>query len=80
MARGALRALREAGRRVPEDVAVVGFDDLGVAQATDPPLSSVRQPIEQVARDLVRLLLARVDGAAVQSLTLPTTLTLRASA
>jgi DNA-binding LacI/PurR family transcriptional regulator len=79
MARGALRALRQAGRRVPEDVAVVGFDDLGVAQATDPPLSSVRQPIEQVARDLVRLLLARVDGAAVQSLTLPTTLTLRAS-
>jgi DNA-binding LacI/PurR family transcriptional regulator len=39
----------------------------------------VRQPIEQVARDLVRLLLARVDGAVVQSLTLPTTLTLRAS-
>jgi DNA-binding LacI/PurR family transcriptional regulator len=80
MARGALRALREAGRRVPEDVAVIGFDDLGVAQAADPPLSSVRQPIEQVARDLVRLLLARVDGASVQSLTLPTTLTLRASA
>lgn len=80
MARGALRALREAGRRVPEDVAVIGFDDLGVAQAADPPLSSVRQPIEQVARDLVRLLLARVDGATVQSLTLPTTLTLRASA
>src|SRR6185437_6389258 len=77
MARGALRA---AGRRVPEDVAVIGFDDLGVAQAADPPLSSVRQPIEQVARDLVRLLLARVDGASVQSLTLPTTLTLRASA
>jgi len=80
MARGALRALREAGRRVPDDVAVVGFDDLGVAEAADPPLSSVRQPIEQVAHDLVRLLLARIDGADVQSLTLPTTLTLRASA
>ena len=80
MARGALRALREAGRRVPDDVAVVGFDDLGVAAAADPPLSSVRQPIGQVARDLVRLLLARVDGTAVESLTLPTTLTLRASA
>lgn len=80
MARGALRALRDAGRRVPDDVAVVGFDDLGVAERTDPPLSSVRQPIEQVARDLVRLLLARVDGEAVQSLTLPTTLTRRASA
>jgi DNA-binding LacI/PurR family transcriptional regulator len=80
MARGALRALREAGRRVPEDVAVIGFDDLGVAAATDPPLSSVHQPIGQVARDLVRLLLARVDGTAVESLTLPTTLTLRVSA
>lgn len=80
MARGALRALREAGRRVPDDVAVVGFDDLGVAETTDPPLSSVHQPIGQVARDLVRLLLARVEGAAVESLTLTTTLTLRASA
>jgi DNA-binding LacI/PurR family transcriptional regulator len=80
MARGALQALREAGRRVPDDVAVVGFDDLGVAQGADPPLSSVRQPIGRVAQDLVRLLLARIDGAAVESLTLPTTLTLRASA
>ena len=80
MARGALRALHEAGRRVPDDVAVVGFDDLGVAAVTDPPLSSIRQPIGQVARDLVRLLLARIDGKAVESTTLPTTLTLRASA
>jgi DNA-binding LacI/PurR family transcriptional regulator len=80
MARGALRALREAGRRVPDDVAVVGFDDLGVAQAADPPLSSVRQPIGQVARDLVRLLLARMEGTAVDAVTLPTTLTLRDSA
>ncbi|MGH6655704.1 MAG: LacI family DNA-binding transcriptional regulator [Actinocrinis sp.] len=80
MALGALRALREAGRRVPHEVAVVGFDDLGVAESADPPLSSVRQPVEHVARELVRMLLARVDGAAVQSLTLPTTLTLRASA
>ncbi len=80
MALGALRALREAGRRVPEDVAVVGFDDLGVAESADPPLSSVRQPIEHVARDLVQMLLARIDGAQVKSLTLPTTLTLRASA
>lgn len=80
MARGALRALREAGRSVPDDVAVIGFDDLGVAEAADPPLSSVRQPISRVARDLVRLLLARMEGTAVESLTLPTTLTLRASA
>jgi DNA-binding LacI/PurR family transcriptional regulator len=80
MARGALRALGEAGRRVPDDVAVVGFDDLGVAQGCEPPLSSVRQPIEQVARELVRLLLELVEGKSAQSLTLATTLTLRASA
>jgi len=80
MARGALRALREAGRRVPDDVAVVGFDDLGVAEAGDPPLTSVRQPIKLVARELVRLLLARLDGESVESMMLPTTLTRRASA
>jgi DNA-binding LacI/PurR family transcriptional regulator len=80
MACGALRALRDAGRRAPGDVAVVGFDDLGVAEAADPPLTSVRQPIKRVARELVRLLLARLDGQDVESMTLPTTLTRRASA
>jgi DNA-binding LacI/PurR family transcriptional regulator len=80
MARGALRALRQAGRQVPDDVAVVGFDDLGVAEAGDPPLTSVRQPIKLVARELVRLLLARLDGESVESMMLPTTLTHRASA
>lgn len=80
MARGALRALREAGRRVPDDVAVVGFDDLGVAEACDPPLTSVRQPIAQVARELVRMLRDLIDGRPVESVTLPTSLTRRASA
>jgi DNA-binding LacI/PurR family transcriptional regulator len=80
MARGALRALREGGRRVPDDVAIIGFDDLGVAEACDPPLTSVRQPIAQVARELVRLLRDLIDGARVDSVTLPTTLTRRASA
>jgi DNA-binding LacI/PurR family transcriptional regulator len=82
MARGALAALARAGRRVPQDVALVGFDDLGVAESCDPALTSVRQPIEEVAAGLVRLLQARISGQdaeSVGSLTLPTTLTVRDS-
>ncbi|MGW6292383.1 LacI family DNA-binding transcriptional regulator, partial [Streptomyces sp. NPDC055058] len=57
-AAGALRALREHGRRVPDDVAVVGFDDmLPVAEQTDPPLTTVRQDIEEMGRLMARLLL-----------------------
>ena len=58
MAAGALLALREAGRRVPEDVAVVGYEDSPIAASTLPPLSSVRQPTEEMGREMARLLLA----------------------
>ncbi|WP_079170533.1 LacI family DNA-binding transcriptional regulator [Mangrovactinospora gilvigrisea] len=61
MAAGALAALRAAGRRVPEDVAVVGFDDSMIARHTTPPLSSVRQPIEEMGREMVRLLLDEIE-------------------
>ncbi|MGW7051088.1 LacI family DNA-binding transcriptional regulator [Streptomyces sp. NPDC054887] len=57
MAAGALHTLRAAGRRVPEDVAVVGFDDSPLAQHTDPQLTTVRQPVEEMGRAMVRLLL-----------------------
>ncbi|MFI1004659.1 LacI family DNA-binding transcriptional regulator [Streptomyces galbus] len=61
-AAGALRVLRERGLRVPEDVAVVGFDDmLPVAEQTDPPLTTVRQDIEEMGRLMARLLLRRLD-------------------
>jgi DNA-binding LacI/PurR family transcriptional regulator len=60
MAFGALRALREAGRRVPEDVAVVGFDDAPIAQQSDPPLTTVFQPVEEMGRQMVRLLTSRI--------------------
>ena len=46
MAVGALRALRETGRRVPDDVAVVGFDDAPIASLTLPPLTTIRQPLD----------------------------------
>jgi DNA-binding LacI/PurR family transcriptional regulator len=62
MAVGALRVLRAAGRRVPEDVAVVGFEDSAVSRYAQPPLTTVRQPIEEMGRQATRLLLARVAG------------------
>ena len=66
IAAGALSVLRESGRDVPGDVAIVGFDDSPLAAATQPPLTSVRQPIEDMGRELVRLLgetLARPNRA-----------------
>jgi DNA-binding LacI/PurR family transcriptional regulator len=64
MAFGALRALRAAGRRVPDDVAVVGFDDVADAATTDPALTTVRQPLAEMTRALTELLLRRMDGLA----------------
>ncbi len=57
MARGAVRAIQEAGRRVPEDVAVVGFDDLPPATMTSPLLTTVRQPIRRLGAKAVETLL-----------------------
>ncbi|MDV5143796.1 LacI family DNA-binding transcriptional regulator [Streptomyces sp. SBC-4] len=61
MAAGARGVLREAGRRVPEDVALVGVDDSAVARHMDPPLTSVRQPIEEMGRTMARLLLQEIS-------------------
>jgi DNA-binding LacI/PurR family transcriptional regulator len=62
MASGALRVLKEHGRRVPEDVALVGFDDMdSVAEATDPPLTTVRQDVEGQGRLMARLLLQGLE-------------------
>ncbi|MGC3000470.1 LacI family DNA-binding transcriptional regulator [Streptomyces sp. G35A] len=65
MAAGALNALRAAGRRVPEDVAVIGFDDFPLAQHTDPKLTTVRQPLEEIGRTMVRLLMEELEDSAV---------------
>jgi DNA-binding LacI/PurR family transcriptional regulator len=57
MACGALRALRELGRRIPDDVAVVGFEDAPIAQSAHPPLTTVHQSPERMGREMVALLL-----------------------
>jgi DNA-binding LacI/PurR family transcriptional regulator len=58
MAAGALRALRRLGRRVPDDVAVIGFDDSPLSQHTDPRLSTVRQPVDAMVAQMASELLA----------------------
>ncbi|HEY0217248.1 MAG TPA: LacI family DNA-binding transcriptional regulator [Cellulomonas sp.] len=79
MAAGALVALRETGRSVPGDVAVGGFDDSGLAATLEPPLTTMRQPFERIAAEMVRLLLDVADGADPAQITLPTTLVERDS-
>jgi DNA-binding LacI/PurR family transcriptional regulator len=66
MAVGAMRVLKEHGRRIPDDVAVVGFDDSATARHTDPPLTSVHQPLEAMGREMSRLLVARIRGETIE--------------
>ncbi len=80
LAFGALAHLREAGVAVPDEVAVVGFDDLPSAARTTPPLTTVRQPTVEKGRRAGRLLIARLRGEdAPASVVLPTRLVVRES-
>jgi DNA-binding LacI/PurR family transcriptional regulator len=62
LALGAIRAVRRLGLRVPEDVSIVGYDDSALMMCTDPPLTTIRQPIEAMGRAAVRLLASQIDG------------------
>ena len=64
MASGALRVLRAAGREVPREVALVGFEDAPIARQTDPPLTTVHQPAEVMGRRMAELLIALITGTA----------------
>ncbi|WP_447911848.1 LacI family DNA-binding transcriptional regulator [Microbacterium phyllosphaerae] len=80
MARGALTALRAAGIRVPDDVALVGFDDSSVALSTDPELTTMRQPMYAQGEAMAGVLLSRLAGRDPEHVTiLPTELVVRAS-
>ncbi|HEU4323722.1 MAG TPA: substrate-binding domain-containing protein [Roseiflexaceae bacterium] len=81
LARGAIGALRAAGRSVPEDIAVIGFDDLDEAQYNDPPLTTVRQRPAASGRTAVKLLLDQLEGGAgaAPMVQMPTVLMVRRS-
>jgi DNA-binding LacI/PurR family transcriptional regulator len=65
MALGAIRAVRRAGLTVPGHVSVVGFDDSALMNCTDPPLTTVRQPIDSMGRLVIELLVGQISGATV---------------
>ncbi|OZB47030.1 MAG: hypothetical protein B7X40_10130, partial [Cellulomonas sp. 14-74-6] len=76
-----IEVARELGLSVPEDLSVIGFDDIPESRTTTPPLSTVRQPIQQMGATAIELLIALLDGTPVDSthVRLPTTLVRRAS-
>lgn len=79
-ARGAIQAIQTSGKRVPDDIAVVGFDDALLSQFVDPPLTTVRAPIEEAGRAAATQLLHLIRGEPADALTLlPTELVIRQS-
>ena len=80
MAIGVLAALDNAGIRVPEDIALVGFDDIYLARYLNPPLTTVRAPTEQVGHEAIHLLIQQIQGQETDAvILLPTELVIRQS-
>jgi len=81
MAVAALGVLRQARKRIPEDVAVIGFDDARTASVSDPPLSSIRQHIDRIGRETVNVMLHEMDepGGTPTQVIFPTELVIRQS-
>jgi DNA-binding LacI/PurR family transcriptional regulator len=67
LALGAIRAARRAGLTVPGDLSIVGYDDSAFMSCTDPPLTTVRQPIEAIGRAAVEMLVGQIEGAPVSA-------------
>jgi DNA-binding LacI/PurR family transcriptional regulator len=80
MAAGAVTVLQDLGRRVPEDVKVVGFDDALIAQTTRPALTTVRQDVVALGEAAGTLMIAQLNGEDVKPIITPTQLVIRASA
>lgn len=76
---GLMRAAYERGIRIPHDLSVIGFDDDGISRASMIPLTTIRQPIEDMALAAFASVLDQIDGKDVSSVVLPTTLVVRAT-
>jgi LacI family repressor for deo operon, udp, cdd, tsx, nupC, and nupG len=81
MAIGVLNAARQRGLAVPRDVSLIGFDDIRFAQYTEPPLTTVAQPMREIGERLVRMILDILEGGVTnpEPITLPHRLVLRAT-
>ena len=82
LAIGAINGLRSVGKRTPDDVAVMGFDDISVAAQIEPPLTTVAQPMRELGETAARLLLRRLANPreSVPGVLLPHRLVVRQSA
>jgi DNA-binding LacI/PurR family transcriptional regulator len=79
MAIAAMEVLREAGRRVPEDVAVVGYDNLSIAEVSNPPLTTVSQNLPVAGRQLARNLIQYLQTGGITNVLVPVELVIRKS-
>ena len=81
MAFGVMEAARERGLRLPEDLSIVGFDDIPQSPYVHPALTTVRQPLEEMGRSAARLLLKYIahPSAEIERIELPTRLVIRES-
>lgn len=81
MARGAISALHDAGLRVPQDISVVGYDDIPEAEFSDPPLTTIRQPMQEVGVAATRMLIQMIEDlqATPQQILFDTELVIRSS-
>ncbi|MCK5007581.1 MAG: substrate-binding domain-containing protein [Spirochaetales bacterium] len=76
-----MQALKERGVKIPEDVGVIGFDDISITQFVDPPLTSVHQPFFEMGQAAMRVLIGRISGKNPKGTKgiLPTNLVIRRS-
>jgi len=81
IARGATHALNQAGLRVPEDVSIIGYDDIPEAEFADPPLTTIKQPMAEVGKAATRFLIQMIEDAAItpKQVLFDTTLVIRSS-
>jgi LacI family transcriptional regulator len=81
MAFGAMEAARELGKKIPDDISIIGFDDIPQAAQVHPPLTTIRQPLEEMGRRAARMLLQIIENPEqpVEKIELPTELVVRES-